>query len=239
MEFEGRFNSCTKVYPDGHLKKTTFNFPVYNPNGLYTEKKERINFCKDKNETRSDSLKRGIDKVYDIAFINDFTYFVTFTLDKRKIDRYDYKEICSKLKNWLKNSVQRNDCIYLIVPELHEDGAVHFHGLISGNFNLHDSGLKYKGRIIYSLKNWHYGFTTCIELDDNKVATASYICKYITKDTKRLLGNLYYSGGKGLKREVPKVYDNISYYQAIGNEYQITNTGLKVKYYEVFENEEN
>ena len=228
---DGRCNRCTKCYPDGVRKVTVFNYPVYNPNGLYVAKKLRTDYAKKNGITRDDSIKRGIDKIYDIAVLNDFDYFITFTLDKTKIDRYDYSLICKKLKTWLSNAVQRQNAKYLIVPELHDDGAVHFHGLITGNFNLFDSGKKTKkGQTIYNLKNWDYGFTTCIPLDGNKVATARYICKYITKDTKIILGNLYYAGG-GVLREPPKEYDNVPFYQSIGKQYEIGMTGLKVKYY--------
>ena len=230
--WEGRFNACTKIYPNGHTKTTVFNFPVYNPLGLFTESKTRTCFDKANNVTRNDSIKRGIDKVYDIALLNDFQYFVTLTLDQNKIDRYDYTEICKKVKNWLNNACKRYNCKYLIVPELHEDGAVHFHGLLSGDFTLVDSGKKYQNKPIYNLDNWHYGFTTCMQLTGNKEAVAKYICKYITKDTKRILGNLYYAGG-GITREPQKEYALESYPQAKGKEYVIANTSLKVKYDEV------
>ena len=229
----GRYNRCAKCYPDGLQKVTVFNLPVYNPDGLYTKRKSRLDYSKSKGITRDDSIKRGIDKIFDIAILNDFDYFITFTLDKKKIDRYDYSLICKKLKVWLSKAVQRQGAKYLIVPELHDDGAVHFHGLISGNFNLVDSGLvTKKGQAIYNLKNWDFGFTTCIPLDGNKVATAKYICKYITKDTKPILGNLYYSGG-GVIREPDKKYDYVSFYHSIGKQYEIGGTGIKVKYYSI------
>lgn len=231
---ELKYNSCVKVYPCGFNKTTTFNKRVFNPNGLrpFDDLPVRTDYTKQDNITRSDSLKRGIDKIYDIAVLNDFQYFITFTLDSNKLDRFDYTLINTKLKKWLSNAVQRQDAMYLVVPELHKNGAVHFHGLISGNFDLVDSGYKTKkGVTIYNLKNWGYGFTTAIPLDDNKVATAKYICKYITKDTKRILGNLYYAGGKGLVREPIKYYENIQYYDALGKEYDIPLAGLKVKYY--------
>ena len=234
MVYSGKFNSCKKVYPCGVNKITTFNRDVFNPFGLRPLEEEHIkvrsDYSKSNNITRSDSLKRGIDKIYDIAILNDFDYFITFTLDSSKIDRYDYKEIQKKLKVWLQNAVSRYNAKYLIVPELHKDGAVHFHGLISGDFSLVFSGkVTSKGQPIYNLKNWKYGFTTAIPLDDNKVAIAKYICKYITKDTKMILGNLYYSGG-GVVREPDKEYSCIPYYQASGVEYEIPLTQLKVKY---------
>lgn len=228
-----RYNQRIKFYPDGHLKIITFNRRVFNPFELPTELKKR-NYNKTDNQTRSDSIKRGIDKIYDIAMCNDFDYFITFTLDSKKVDRYDYNEICKKLKNWLNNGTKRYNLKYLIVPELHKDGAVHFHGLVSGFFDLLDSGkFTASGQPIFNLKNWHYGFTTCIPLYGERSAVARYICKYITKDTKRILGNLYYAGG-GVRREPDLYYNNNPYYLALGNEFTVGCSPLKVKYYESF-----
>lgn len=229
-----RYNQRIKVYPDGHEKITTFNFPVFNPHGLNTESKIREDYNKDKNITRDDSIKRGIDKIYDIAMCNEFDYFVTFTLDSAKVDRFDYLEICKKLKNWLNNSSKRFNLMYLIVPELHKNGAVHFHGLIKGDVKLSDSGKTTKdGKIIYNLSNWSYGFTTCIPLTGERIAVARYICKYITKDTKKILGNLYYAGG-GVIRNADNIYAINPYNASLGNEYSVGCTTLKVKYYENF-----
>lgn len=234
-----RYNQRTKVYPCGHEKVITFNRPVFNPHQLSTVSQKREEYNKDKNITRSDSIKRGIDKIYDIAMLNDFDYFVTFTLDKTKVDRYDYTEICKKLKNWLNNGSKRFNLKYLIVPELHKNGAVHFHGLIKGDFTLVDSGLRTEeDMVIYNLANWSYGFTTCIPLYGERIAVARYICKYITKDTKKLLGNLYYAGG-GVQREPNYKYNLDTYYNALGTEYCVGCTSLKVKYYEDFKENED
>lgn len=229
---EMRFNQCVKVYPQGLRKETTFNYNVYNPFKLYTFKnKSRTKYSKENNITREDSLKRCKDKIFDLALLNSFDYFVTFTLDSQKIDRYDYSLIQSKLKNWLKNNSARNDLKYLVVPELHQDGAVHFHGLISGNLKLIDSGLKHKdGRTIYNADAWHYGFTTVLELTGEYIAVARYITKYVTKDTKRILGNMYYAGGKNLLREPLKEYARVNFQAIDSKSYDIPNTTIKCKY---------
>lgn len=40
-------------------------------------------------QVRTDSMKRAIDKAYEIGLSNNFQYFVTLTLDETKIDRYN------------------------------------------------------------------------------------------------------------------------------------------------------
>ena len=230
------YNARIKLYPNDILKYTVFNKLIYNPDKaeLLNKTNKRDDYTKsDDPITRDDSLKRSKDKIFDIAFMNAdlWQYMVTLTLDKDKIDRYDKKEINKKLKKWLGHLVERNNVNYLIIPELHKDGAVHFHGLMSGNLKLDfSSHYDNNNRPIYNLLNWKYGFSTCVPLDDNKVAVCKYITKYVTKSTTKILGNIYYCGGHSIKRDVPSVYQNIDYNIFKGNEFEVPNTNIKVKY---------
>lgn len=233
---DGRVNQCIRHYPDFD-KTVTFSYPVYNPDKLPTESK-RKDYSKDKNETRPDSLKRAVDKIFDIAYLNDFEYFVTLTLNGAFVNRYDVLEVGKKLKNWLRNQKQRKDAKYIIVPELHKDGAIHFHGLMSGRFHVTDSGKHTcKGQVIYNLEDWTLGYTTAVRIYGEKVAISRYICKYVTKDTKKIFGNVYFAGGD-IVREPCKSYAHVDYYKAKGIEREIKGTGMKVKYCtEVYEHE--
>ena len=70
--------------------------------------------------------------VYNYSLANDWDWFVTLTFDPQKVDRYNYSDCAKKLKNFI--DVTRRKCPglkYLFVPELHKDGAFHFHGLIA------------------------------------------------------------------------------------------------------------
>lgn len=71
---------------------------------------------------------------------------------------------------------------YLLVPERHKDGALHFHALI-GNLNasMSDSGRKWLHRPIFNLTSFKYGFTNFTRIE-NKQKTANYCRKYITKE---------------------------------------------------------
>lgn len=72
---------------------------------------------------------------------------------------------------------------YLIFPERHKDGAVHFHGLVSGNLKMSDSGRKTsRGQAILNCESWTLGFSTSVLLDDSKANVCGYIMKYITKE---------------------------------------------------------
>lgn len=173
------------------------------------------------------SIRRAQARLKELLRSNSFQYFVTITLDKAKVDRYDYGTIIKPLNKWLDNRVQRKGYKYILVPELHKDGAIHFHGLISGDMELSDSGTvkvhghkkpvsmatykrHYKGRpysTIYNATDWRYGFTTVVKLrrtisaadgaavQYNSAAVANYISKYITKDSVKVGGRWYLSGG--------------------------------------------
>lgn len=163
------------------------------------------------NETRDDSMKRAKEKIFDIAAVNDFDYFITWTLDPGKIDRYDPKEISKKLKRYLSDCVKRKNAKYLIIPELHKDGAIHLHGLLSGDFVMVDSGVRdKKDHVIYNMPQWKLGWSTAIELYGDKLNCARYITKYVNKDFRKIFGNFYYSGG-GVVRSPTTIYSNLDY----------------------------
>lgn len=229
------FNARVKIYPDDVLKYTVFNKLIFNPDKaeLINKINKRDDYTKsDEPITRDDSIKRAKDKIFDICFINSglWTHFVTLTLSKEKIDRYDKKEINKRFKYWLNNMVKRYDFNYIFIPEYHKDGAIHFHGLVSGNLKFTYVKLDKKGRKVYNLDNWTLGFSTAIELDNNHTAISAYITKYITKDTSKILGNIYYSGGHNIHRDCQSVYQNIDYNYFKGQEIKIPNTSVKVKY---------
>lgn len=152
-----------------------------------------------------------------------FRYFVTFTLDAGRIDRYDEAAVIKKASSWLSNQVQRRGLAYILVPERHKDGAIHFHGFINGALPLMDSGTmtppgggKPKrprsaaqriawandgGQVVYNVPAWSFGFSTAIELYGSRAAAVAYVCKYIGKQQagelpERIGGRWYYSGGE-------------------------------------------
>ena len=160
-------------------------------------------------ENMDRAMRRARARVRDIALSNRFRWFVTLTLDGSKVDRYDMKEITRKLNNWCSNCVQKSGLKYVLVPERHKDGAIHFHGFFAGDLPAIDSGHKDKaGRTIYNLPSWTLGFTTAVEISGDYHAAVGYCCKYIGKQGDKPGGRWYYSGGALLS---PKVeYADIS-----------------------------
>lgn len=225
-------NAKICYYPNGVQKLTVFNYPRFRE--VEREKIDLPDTYDMDGESRGDSVRRAKDKIFDIAYLNSdlWKYMITFTLDKERIDRYDTEQNKKYLVQWLKNQVKRKGLVYLIVPELHKDNAIHYHGFINDcDFTFIDSGRYDKsGRKIYNVRDWRLGYTTAVELDDNKIAVAKYITKYTTKQLERILGNFYYAGGKGLERDVPYEYIELDYDVYDVPEVQIPNTDIKVKY---------
>lgn len=233
-------NAKIKFYPNGTNRLTVFNYPRFRD--IDRGDIELPDTYDTDSPSRSDSIKRAKDMIFDIAYLNesDWKYFITFTLDGKKIDRYDAKAVKKYMLKWLNNQVTRKGLKYLIVPEYHNDGAIHFHGLINDcDFTFIDSGRVDKsGRKIYNIKDWRLGFTTAIVLDEKKVNLCKYMVKYVTKDVQRIFGNFYLSGGH-IDRVVPFEYVELDYDTLDVPEFDIPNTDIKVKYavMGVFENE--
>lgn len=207
-----KHNTKTKVYPDGSTKTVVCNYPIFKEAGFECVSKPSSNLGSSHynmdSVSRSDSLKRSKEKVFDIVKMNQFELFVTLTLDPKRIDdRYDPDLVSKKLRKWLNNCVERKGLNYVLLPEYHKDGAIHMHMLCScEKFTLVDSGKKDKsGRTIYNIRDWRFGFSSAIYIDGNIENTAKYVTKYITKDSEKIFGNFYYSGGKNLVRSAPVV----------------------------------
>lgn len=79
------------------------------------------------------SLVRSKSRVMQLGFNNKWDYFVTLTLDERKVDRYDYKSVIKVLLKFFDDYKQRksNFFRYPVIPEQHKDGAWHFHGFLA------------------------------------------------------------------------------------------------------------
>lgn len=136
--------------------------------------------------------------------------FVTFTQAPEKVnDRYDYKEAVRRLGVWLDNRVRRRGLKYIFVPELHQDGAVHWHGLCNGDaLRLVDSGHKdRRGRTIYHVEDWTFGFTTATLVGEH-MAACRYVTKYIGKGmTGGTIGGRYWLHGGKLAHPIVHLFD--------------------------------
>lgn len=154
--------------------------------------------------TSDSSIRRSRTMLEDLCICNNFELFCTFTFDPK---RYNSKSILfcrNYMTTWLHNIKNRGSkgLEYLVVPELHKSGAIHFHALLRGyHGKLKDSRHCQHGRRVYNLPNWHFGFSTAVEID-NQEAVSRYIRKYITKDMLVFPGKKRYFCSQGLVRPI-------------------------------------
>lgn len=206
-----------KRYPGGR-ELMACSKPVFRMEGW--EAREPASRSASRSEGGGDqarSMRRARAQVRDLALCNPFTHFVTLTLDQARVDRYDMGAITRKLNAWLSNQVQRRGLCYVLVPERHQDGAIHFHGFFNNALERTDSGTMIPpdggrpkkprsraqraawaaegGRVVWNLPGWSLGFTTALELVGEYSRAVSYVCKYIGKQGDKPGGRWYYSGG--------------------------------------------
>lgn len=161
------------------------------------------------------SIQRSRTMISDIVLCNNFDLFATFTFDPKKTDRQN-PEICKmRMSRWLNGQRRRSspDLAYLIVPEAHADGALHFHALMK-NFNgrLKDSTRKTKtNRPIYNFSGYRWGFSTAVKIQQNNHdQVANYVKKYITKNIPRFSNKKRYWTSTNLIRPIKTTNSNIS-----------------------------
>lgn len=188
--------------------------------------------CQGGGDSRRQAAARARGKLFDFAACNEFPLFVTLTLDQSQVDRYDYKTVVRKMGHWLDNLVRRHGFAYLIVPELHKDGAVHFHGLVrEEGLTLLPAGRRDKsGRPIFNVSNWRFGFTTAVRLSGDYGNVCKYITKYIGKGVEEgTIGGRYFFHGGNLLTPVFQYYD-ADFSAAEGKEVSVEGTSIRIIY---------
>ena len=198
-----------KEYPNDKYKVTVFNNPLIIPK---PKKGRTANRSSEKpsDDAITESLRRTRTTIFDYALSNDFEYFVTFTFNPKKIDRYSIDETFNTMKYWLNRQKKHSpDFGYVIVPEFHKDGAIHFHALIRAyNGDMKPTKIFQNGKRVYNVTGFTSGFTNAQKMDDNQEKTAGYITKYITKDTINRFNKRRYWASKNLQKPV-KHYESL------------------------------
>ena len=150
------------------------------------------------------SISRSKSRVYEIAYCNEWDWFFTGTLSPKLVNyRYDLDLFIKDLGKFINNYNSRNPDYkvkYLLIPEQHDDGAWHIHGLISG-INPKDIFINENG--YYSWKQYHNKFGY---MSFSRIKSLTRVSGYITKYISKFLGteiqynkHCYYCS-KGLKR---------------------------------------
>lgn len=167
----------------------------------------------------SNNISRAKSKVKEYALCNDFDFFVTLTIDPVKYDRYDLKKYYKDLSKFFNNysSNHKSKIKYILIPEMHKDGAWHMHGLIKGILDKHLTKNQ-NGYLDWKQYSKKFGYISLDKIKD-KEKVSSYITKYITKDlsntVQELNAHMYYcSKGLNKAKEIKRgtlLADNIPY----------------------------
>lgn len=150
-------------------------------------------------------------RIKGYAFCNSFFWFVTLTFNPEKVNSSDYETAKNTLLKWCRKMRDRyKQFDYLIIPELHKSGAVHFHGLLGNvpacfveavNPKTGEPVIRHS-RQVYNLADWEYGFSDCEQIESPERA-ASYITKYVTAallTDKQMYNKKRYFNSQGLAR---------------------------------------
>ncbi len=186
------YPEVVKMYvPRYPMRKVKEGYELRNPELYISSNKEKTNT--ESNLERS--MRRSITNIKDYVMCNDFELFVTFTF---RDDRYNVGTKRAQMHDWLRNQQKRyGQYEYLLVMELHKDGAVHFHALLKnykGKLRHSRSAktgklLTKRGEQIYELPSFTLGFSNVQKIrGQDKTKIAYYVTKYITKDMPVLPG---------------------------------------------------
>ena len=164
-------------------------------------------------QKKIENQSRRKQKVYDLARSNAFEWFVTFTFDPEKVDRFDYDSCSTAMFDFTHLMAKKGGFRWIIVPEQHKNGAYHFHGLVSGELNviraLHPKTgeplVDKAGRPVYNVLDYQAGFTTATPIFDQARAS-SYLTKYLTKNIQVPKGKKGYWASRNLNKPVEEYY---------------------------------
>ncbi len=194
--------TIVKKYGDSQIKVVSCNTLI---TGSKKHQKEKCKEIHEYTTKLANNISRAKIKVQEYSLCNEWDYFITLTLDKKKYDRENLARFIKDLTQFIRNNIRRKyntEFSYLLIPELHKDGkSWHMHGLIKGlpadaltknkNGYLHWEG--------YAKK---FGYNSLGKIKD-KQKVSSYITKYITKsmnDLKDKLNAKLYYCSRGLEK---------------------------------------
>lgn len=185
--------------PQNETTQDTPPLPLREPKQLTLEQ-----WQEDTRNYELEAQHRAKRKVIDYGLNNEWTHFVTVTYDRKKIDRNNAEVVRLSTMKALNNYRNRydKDFAYLLIPEPHKDGAVHFHGfIILGDTNQDQLTQRYchKTHKHYYISEYLFKRFGANRLESiNSLEYSSYyISKYTTKDNSRVF-NRYYFASKGL-----------------------------------------
>lgn len=155
-----------------------------------------------KNSTFSQlSLARAKSKIREYALNKNFNAFCTFTFSPRDWDRSDFNACKKAITEYMYRDLKLTS--WLLVPELHKDGSIHFHGLIYidkklctyGYTKVSDKGVSFNHYYLPCVNEKFGRNDIQFFASDDKlsaIGAVTYIAKYLTKDVFTAFGLSYF-----------------------------------------------
>ncbi len=177
---------------------------------------------------RRRALRRAKINAFDKILCNpDLDLFATFTLSPEAVsDRAAWSDCYKCLKVWLSNRVARHDLKYVICPERHEKGGIHFHGIMNSTaLDLTEARhahtgqpLTHNGNRLYNVASWRYGYTSAEKIETttlDREKVAKYIFKYMGKQgTGGMIGGRYALIGGRLAAPIYEYANTVAEFEA-------------------------
>jgi len=215
-------SDITKVYP--HMLKIVLYRQDYVLSSVSLGRR-KPSAPSESNSERS--IRRTRSTISDIIASNTFDLWCTFTFNCKKCPtgcknkpcictpanclRFDPGVCKLRMSAWLHRQKLKNPGFsYIIVPEFHKSGAVHFHAFIKNcSSRLTDTGKVDSGKKVYKFPGYTLGYSYVIDIssanDYEHNTIANYMQKYITKDMPEFAGKKRYFVSQNLVRPVTYV----------------------------------
>lgn len=145
------------------------------------------------------SISRARSRILELGLCNDWDYFCSFTIDPAKYDRFNLNAFYLDFSQFLRDQRKKGYAVkYLLVPERHENGAWHLHGLMSDLPPLVPFSDQLAAGLKVPLKLANGGYLNWVEASKkfgycslgrikSPIKSAFYMSKYMTKDNDRLV----------------------------------------------------
>ena len=231
------------TYSIYHYTDQIYKIVKFKCTEISTEKPDRSQY-KHTGKKLDPSFSRARKVVLEKGLCNPWDYFASLTIDPKKYDRFNLKTFYKDFSQFLRDYRKKGYLVrYLLVPELHKDGAWHLHGFFHGLpelvsfYSMRQSGSKVPDYLVaHDFLNWpeyqsKFGFCSFGRIN-SPVRSAFYISKYITKDTNNLVsgvGSKLYYCSQGLNRATlhEEIYGPSSYLDDfLQQEYEFCSVGM-------------
>ena len=236
------------TYSIKQFNDSTYSVTKFKRSGLPYLRLREPEEIKENDTKMENAFSRARSMIKQYGLCNEWDYFVTLTLDKKKYNRYELGVFRKDLAQFVRDMRKKygvnggKRLSFVFVPENHKDGAWHMHGFIYG---LPESAIEPFKRGVHpdylvdnGFLNWpdyakKFGFVSLGVIKD-QVSTVLYTTKYINKDIKALAdlkGEHLYMASRPLAT-AQKVADVYGSYMELDSKltehYKFCSTGLIV-----------